>query len=139
MPADTATIEEGLDVSIGHFGGGHRDKTDSKVALSCMVACSDIPSNFDPGKFFLLMLGFYVDITPGTCIYFSGLWKHGGTPPRAPRNVRVEKHHIRMVLILYPNENMTLGTAVKAIGSLSREAKHLGIIRSGKEVAFQLK
>ena len=82
-------LEKGLETSMGFFGltEGHTDEGDDEAGLTCMISNSQIPEDYEPGRFHLFGTGMYVILKPKTASLFSGLGKHGGTPPIAPKGV----------------------------------------------------
>ena len=74
---------------MGFFGliQGHTDEGDDEAGLTCMISNSWIPEDYKPGRFHLLGMGVYTILKPKTASIFSGLVKHGGTPPIAPKGV----------------------------------------------------
>ena len=99
--------------SLGFFGGAHTDDGDS---TTCMMAHSDLPSGYHPGCFFLLELGIFVVLDNYTCINFSGLRYHGGTPPTC-RGIP-KKWAYRFILIWYPNNMMLNGGSLHTFAVL---------------------
>jgi hypothetical protein len=71
---------------LGFFGGAHTDDGDSVGGTTSMTAHSDLPSDYHPGRFFLLELGIFVVLDNYTCINFLGLRYYGGTPPHLSWN-----------------------------------------------------
>src|SRR6266498_4344472 len=70
--------------AMGEFGEKHCDKKDNPAYYTHMTAMSDLPDDYDPGRFFILYPGVFVSLENYKSINFSGLRFHGGTPPRAP-------------------------------------------------------
>ena len=95
--------ETGLESSMGFFGQteGHTDEGDDEAGLTCMISNSRIPEEYEPGRFHLIGAGIYIILKPKTACIFSGLNKHGGTPPIAPRGVKPSELAIRLMIILY--------------------------------------
>ncbi|TFK59911.1 hypothetical protein BDN72DRAFT_719677, partial [Pluteus cervinus] len=114
--ADEACEEQGLK-GMGFFGSpdGHRDVHDSAGGITIMIANSDIPEDYECGRFHLLAAGFYVKLTPGAIVGFSGLNKHGGTPPIAPAGKTVPPYAYRMMGVCYPPSSMVSGAGVHSI------------------------
>jgi hypothetical protein len=88
---------------LGFFGStdGHTDEGDDEAGLTCMISNSRLPKDYEPGRFHLLGAGMYVDLKPGTTSIFSGLAKHGGTPPIAPKGVIPSQDAVRLMIVLY--------------------------------------
>ena len=88
---------------MGFFGmtTGHTDDGDDEGGLTCMISNSRIPDDYEPGRFHLFGIGVYVVVKPKTASIFSGLSKHGGTPPLAPDGVSVLEDASRLVIIFY--------------------------------------
>lgn len=122
---------------LGFFGGEHRDEHDSRVGFTCMSVFSDIPKDFDPGRFHILSLGVYVRLYNFRCTYFCGLLLHCGTPPVVPPGVEPLPEHKRTVLILYPNARMSSGTAVKPMFGMPKLTRDLGIGKVDAEMTYK--
>lgn len=103
--------------SLGFFGGAHTDRGDSAGGTTCMMAHSDIPEDYHPGRFHLIELGVYVVLEELVCINFTGLRYHGGTPPTCPDGIPVHWAY-RFILIFYPNNRMLDGASLHAFASL---------------------
>jgi hypothetical protein len=88
---------------MGFFGqtAGHTDDGDDEAGLTCMISNSRIPDNYETGRFHLLGAGMYVILKPKTASLFSGLGKHGGTPPIAPKGVAPSEEAVRLMIVLY--------------------------------------
>jgi len=114
-------IEKGLEASMGFFGltAGHTDDGDDKAGLTCMISNSRIPDDYEPGRFHIFGLGMYVIVKPKTTMFFSGLGKHGGTPPIAPAGVKPAKDATRLMIVLYcPKAALSPMTNVMPLASL---------------------
>lgn len=88
---------------MGFFGSteGHTDEGDDEGGLTCMISNSRIPEGYEPGRFHLFGMGVYVNLKPKTASIFSGLQKHGGTPPIAPKGVTPSEDAVRLMTVLY--------------------------------------
>ena len=97
------SLETGLESSMGFFGlsAGHTDEGDDEAGLTCMISNSRIPDNYEPGRFHLFGLGMYTIVKPKSISIFSGLGRHGGTPPIAPLDVEVSPDSTRLMIVLY--------------------------------------
>lgn len=106
--------------SLGFFGGEHRDEKDSPAHYSNMTAISDLPSGYDPGRFFILYPGIFVTLNNFVSINFCGLRMHGGTSPIAPHDANPAEFEWanRFVVISYPPVGHTDGNQRYALGSL---------------------
>jgi hypothetical protein len=114
-------IEKGLEASMGFFGltAGHTDDGDDEAGLTCMISSSRIPDDYEPGRFHIFGLGMYVIVKPKTAVFFSGLGKHGGTPPIAPAGVKPAKDAARLVIVFYcPKAALSPMTNVMPLASL---------------------
>lgn len=96
-----------------------------------MLSHSDIPEDYDPGRFFLYALGIYIVMENFVCVNFSGHHMHGGQPPTAPRGEAPLSWAYRFVVISYPPEKMTNGSSQMVLGTIP-----LGVLP--KERTFQL-
>lgn len=65
----------------------------------------------------LFELGFFVRLLPMMVISFSGLRRHGGSPPRAPRYQQVKPWAYRCVTILYPHDKVASGKGLLALAA----------------------
>jgi hypothetical protein len=99
----TNFLAKGLESSMGFFGltEGHTDEGDDEAGLTCMISNSRIPEDYQPGRFHLFGAGMYVVLKPNTASLFSGLGKHGGTPPIAPKGVTPSEDAVRLMIVLY--------------------------------------
>jgi len=88
---------------MGFFGltEGHTDDGDDEGGLTCMISNSRIPDSYEPGRFHLFGLGVYIIVKPKIASMFSGLSKHGGTPPIAPDGVALLEDAARLMIVLY--------------------------------------
>jgi len=88
---------------MGFFGmmGGHTDDGDDEAGLTCMISNSRLPENYEPGRFHIFAIGMYVIVKPKTASIFSGLGKHGGTPPIAPDGVELSPDAARLMIVFY--------------------------------------
>ena len=106
---------------MGFFGltAGHMDDRDDEAGLTCMISSSRIPDDYEPGRFHIFGLGMYVIVKPKTAVFFSGLGKHGGTPPIAPAGVKPAKDATQLVIVLYcPKAALSPMTNVMPLASL---------------------
>jgi len=72
---------------MGFFGVGHTDDGDDEAGLTCMISNSRLPDNYEPGRFHIFAIGMYIIVKSKSASIFSGLGKHGRTPPIAPIGV----------------------------------------------------
>ena len=93
---------------MGDFGSteGHRDGKDSEGGMTCMIANSRLPSNYESGRFHLLGLGVFVTLEHTMVVNFCGRNLHGGSPPIAPEGEQVAQHAYRMMCVCYPPSSM---------------------------------
>lgn len=108
---------------MGFFGStaGHRDKGDNEAGLTCMISCSRIPDGYEHGRFHLFGLGMYVIVKPRTASFFTGLGKHGGTPPIAPKGVVPVKDATRVVIVHYcPKSVLSPFSSLMPLASLPK-------------------
>lgn len=119
-----------LATDMGFFGGGHIDGGDDPGHYSHMSANSDLPEDlpegqeYTPGFFFILELGVFILLDRHTSINFSGLRRHGGTPPLCSagkfqgKRAKLYAFAYRFVLIFYPPTRMMNGTARWTLGAM---------------------
>ncbi len=88
---------------MGFFGltAGHTDDGDDEAGLTCMISNSRIPEDYEPGRFHLFGSGMYIIVKPKSVSIFSGLGRHGGTPPIAPYGVAVLQDATRLMIVFY--------------------------------------
>ena len=105
---------------MGNFGLGHCDKHDSGASCTCMVANSRLPEGYEHRRFHLLGLGCYFVLESLFVMGFSGLRKHGGTPPIAPLGIEPAEDAYRCMTVCYPPKSMisAAGTYVHPLASL---------------------
>lgn len=71
-----------------------------------MILNSDLPPNYEQGRFHVPGLGLFIKMKKLRIIIFNGLRMHGGTPPVAPENQTVEPWAYRLAHVLYPPARM---------------------------------
>ena len=88
---------------MGFFGttGGHTDDGDDEAGLTCMISNSRLPDDYEAGRFHIFGTGMYVLVNPKTASIFSGLGKHGGTPPIAPDGVELSVDSNHLMIVFY--------------------------------------
>src|SRR5271155_5929469 len=88
---------------MGSFGvvEGHTDEGNDEGGLTCMISNSRIPDDYESGRFHLFGARMYLILKPNTASLFSGLGKHGGTPPIAPKGVTPSEDAVRLMIVLY--------------------------------------
>ncbi|KAJ7470041.1 hypothetical protein B0H11DRAFT_2237846 [Mycena galericulata] len=124
--------EPSLAGDMGFYGGAHTDGKDGVGHFSHMSANSDLPDDdevpegqeYTPGFFFILELGVFIVLDRHASINFSGLRRHGGTPPLCSPNLfrgkpaKLYKFAYRFVVIFYPPTRMMDGTARLTLGAM---------------------
>ncbi|KAG6818850.1 hypothetical protein H0H93_001053, partial [Arthromyces matolae] len=110
--------EASLRLVMSFFGGEHFDFHDNAGYFTNIHVLSDLPENYDPGRFFLLYCGVFVQLSPNTNFSFSGLHYHGGTAPTAPPGIEPAPDAYRFVVVSYPPKGMTSGTTRYSLGAL---------------------
>lgn len=103
---------------MGTYGRPHVDQFDSPGYYTHMTVHSDLPEGYHPGRFHVFGLGVCVRLDDMTCINFSGLLFHGGSPPTAPPGEKVESYATRVVTIHYPPTKMTNGDALLVLAAM---------------------
>jgi hypothetical protein len=131
--------DKGLE-GMGSFGIGHTDNLDSGGSLTCMVANSRLPEGYEHGRFHLLGLGCYFVLESLFVMSFSGLRKHGGTPPIAPLGIEPAEDAYRCMTVCYPPKSMisTAGAYVLPLASLPGRAQQDGLLMLGPEITSQM-
>lgn len=112
------TADVTLEKDMGPFGGEHCDSKDNPGFITNMETNHDLPDDYDPGRFYILLPGVFVTLKNYTSINFSGLRFHGGTPPLAPIGVEPAPHAYRFVVVSYPPTGMTDGNSRYALGAM---------------------
>lgn len=69
-----------------------------------MICASDLPPGYDPGHFFILYPGVFYEQGDFVSFCFSGLRRHGGTPPVAPVDTSDEdlQWPAHVTIVVYP-------------------------------------
>ena len=86
---------------MGFFGEGHSDDGDDEGGLTCMISNSQLPHDYEPGRFHVFATEMYVIVKPKTASIFSGLGKHGGTPPIAPDGITPLQDATCLMVVFY--------------------------------------
>lgn len=122
---------------MGEFGQveGHRDGLDSAGALTCMIANSRVPDDYESGRFHLLSLGLYIRLEPTTIMNFCGLNRHGGSPPISPEGENVTDDAYRLMFVCYPPQSMIsgAGASIMPLASMPK-----GVLTLGPEITTHL-
>jgi hypothetical protein len=102
---------------MGQFGISHRDKLDDSSAFSCMVSGSNVPKDegYEWGRFHLLAYGCYIVLDEFRVMNFTGLRRHGGTPPVSPEGKDPVNSAYRIMFVLYPPSSMLSDIGTKVI------------------------
>nr|GAT47143.1 predicted protein [Mycena chlorophos] len=87
---------------LGFFGNAHIDGQDSEGHFTHMMLDPDMPDDYAPGFFFLLAIGVFVVTKARVSVVFSGLRRHGGTPPLSPAGQAVVHWAVRIAAVTYP-------------------------------------
>ncbi|KAF8220141.1 hypothetical protein L208DRAFT_1160216, partial [Tricholoma matsutake] len=61
---------------------------------------------YESGHFNLLSMGLYIKLDPFKLMRFSGLCKHGGTPPLSPPGKPPADSACRIMVVMYPPASM---------------------------------
>jgi hypothetical protein len=103
---------------MGFFGGEHKDIHDNPAFYTNIISDPDLPDGYNPGNFFVLYFGVFVVMKKHMGINFSGLRRHGGTPPTAPLGMEPEAWAYRFVVVSYPPNGLTNGNCRYVLGAL---------------------
>ncbi|KAF9067415.1 hypothetical protein BDP27DRAFT_1364875 [Rhodocollybia butyracea] len=106
-----------------------------------LLANSDLPEDWEGGRFHLVEFGLYVVLDGITASTFTGLRLHGGTPPLAPAGAIIPSWAYRWVVVLYPQGatldgrvNMNICTQTDGtLVQLTPEIKGLSIFKPAVE------
>ncbi|KDR65409.1 hypothetical protein GALMADRAFT_148722 [Galerina marginata CBS 339.88] len=120
-PTRRVNSDETLGESMGTAGEEHIDYDDSHGHYTHMSALSDLPDTFDPGRFFVLYPGVFVTLSTFSSVCFSGLRRHGSSPPIAPVAATDEELSwaTRVTLISYPPSGMNGINQRRPLGALA--------------------
>ena len=88
---------------MGFFGltAGHTDNGDDEAGLTCIISNSQLPDNYEPGRFHIFAIVMYTIVKPKTASIFSGLGKHNGTPPIALDGTTLSQAAAHLMVVLY--------------------------------------
>jgi hypothetical protein len=100
---------------MGTFGKPHRDEPDDAGSNTAMVVNSQLPPDYEVGRFHLLAMGLYFSLEYLSVPIFCGLAMHVGTPPIAPAGCEPVKHAVRFMTVLYPPKSMLSQTDDKTV------------------------
>jgi hypothetical protein len=100
---------------MGTFGQPHDDKLDDAGSNTAMVVNSQLPSDYEVGRFHLLSLGLFFSLQDLNVPIFCGLARHVGTPPIAPPDAEPLKHAVRFMTVMYPPRCMLSETGDKIV------------------------
>jgi hypothetical protein len=100
---------------MGDFGGIHRDPHDDPGSKTAGVVNSQLPDDYEVGRFHLLALGLYFKLKHLYVPIFCGLGLHVGTPPIAPPEAVPVKHAVRFMTVMYPPRSMLSETGDKTL------------------------
>lgn len=108
---------------MGHFGGPHHDLGDFGAGHTCCLCLSDLRKSpgCEPGRLHLLGIGVWWELEYMSQLFFSGLLRHGGTPPLVPQDVELEGWEIRVNVINYPAAAAVSGEAKRPLHSVPYE------------------
>ena len=100
---------------MGTFGKPHRDEPDDAGSNTAMVVNSQLPPDYEVGRFHLLAMGLFFSLEYLSVPIFCGLAMHVGTPPIAPTGREPAKHAVRFMTVLYPPKSMLSLTDDKTV------------------------
>jgi hypothetical protein len=99
-----------MSTEMGHFGqkDSHIDQKDDPGAETAMLSLVSVPpdKSYEPSQFHLLSMGLYIKLDPFKLMGFSGLHKHGGTPPLSPPGKPPADSAYRIMVVMYPLASM---------------------------------
>lgn len=106
-------IDDSLGKFMLFFGEIHRDSQDAVGQASTVIINSDYPENegYDPGYFFILGFGVYVDLPRYRTFSFFGQHAHAGTSIRAPQDVAPPSWVTRVLMVHYSKDLTMNGLA----------------------------
>jgi hypothetical protein len=108
-----------LGAAMGQFGTPHTDDHDDPSGFTAMLANPDLPPDYSFGEFYYFDFGIFIKPRSMDCIIFSGLHRHGGTPPCAPAGMAPLDHAYRFNVVAYPNAVTVRGLGPTAFGPLA--------------------
>jgi hypothetical protein len=100
---------------MGEFGSIYHDRFDDATSKTAGVVNSQLPDDYEVGRFHLLALGIYFALEHLHVPIFCGLGLHVGTPPIAPPGAVPLKHAVRFLTVMYPPKCMPYETSDKAL------------------------
>ena len=108
----TVHLDHSNVAGLKSFGDIHEDRKDDEGALSVLCWAHDLPSGYHPGSFGLAEPMILFDMEGVGSFVFSGLHRHGGSPPRPKRpGTIIPKWAVRCTIIWYPSEGLGTRTA----------------------------
>lgn len=117
----TATDMSG---DLGSAGAFHCDTRDDPSSFTAMMSFGSLPTAppFHPGYFFLPEQGLAITLNNYTVICFSGLHRHGGSPPRPLQacSADILKQAVRLTAIAYPIRSIKEGRITTCLGASSK-------------------
>ncbi|KAI0083268.1 hypothetical protein BDY19DRAFT_910728 [Irpex rosettiformis] len=104
----------------GHFGATHLDLNNASNGWSCGHSLGDtsIRPGCEPGRFHIVGLGIFVQLHYRLQVWFTGLLRHGGTPPLVPNQYPLAGWEKRVFVISYPASGILSGEARHAFASI---------------------
>ncbi|KAG5337039.1 hypothetical protein C0989_011043 [Termitomyces sp. Mn162] len=88
----------------------------SEKSLECMLFYGSDHGDFDDDGGAMSTFGFWISLKPLLLMSFSGLFKHGGTPPLSPPGSEPKPWAYRFMSVLYPPRSMISGAGNQSIG-----------------------
>ncbi|KAJ3507737.1 hypothetical protein NLJ89_g6136 [Agrocybe chaxingu] len=119
--------------TIGKAGSKHFDELDHPECFTNTLSCPDIPDDFEPGNFFILLPRVYASLDKYAGLNFSGLHLHGGTSLMPLAGQDIEGWETRLVLVHYAQRIAMDGSARKPIAAMP---DNIGVYTSTQELLF---
>lgn len=118
--------------SLGRAGVLHQDGHDDGAALTGMLSYPDLPpkavtdgepadpdaTDYETGELHLIELGAFVPMQGLHLVFFNGLRRHGGTPPRAPPGCKAADSAYRYSQVHYTGASILEAQGISAIAAL---------------------
>ncbi|KAI0083678.1 hypothetical protein BDY19DRAFT_863201, partial [Irpex rosettiformis] len=98
----------------------HLDLNNASNGWSCGNSLGDTPTQpgCEPGRFHIVGLGVFVQLHYRLQVWFTGLLRHGGTPPLVPNQYPLVGWEKRVFVISYPASGILSGEARHAFASI---------------------
>lgn len=108
-----------FEASLGQFAKPHFDRHDAGAALTAMTQLLSVPKGYDPGVFANHDFKIFIKTTEIFTAFFTGLHRHGASPPSPPPGQPLDSSAYRLTVICYPNGKTIGGESRNSLVSFS--------------------